>query len=423
MSLIDIFSQLFQAAFGRRSFLTPVAKKFVLLAFLIPTLVWSNNVVIIIIDGARYSETFGDVNRTYIPRMNQLAQEGSYLDHFYNDSLTYTSRAIPALWCGTWTPVRDTVYNGSATNYAVKPTIFEYFRKQTSAPAEQAYYVLKYVSSLWLPSFQADYGPQYWPTFISQGSTDDDVLDQTLAVLNNHHPQLLWVYLADVDHGGHSGNWQEYTEAIQKADSIVGIIWDTIQSDSIYANNTTMFVTNDHGRHDDQHGGFQGHGDGCDGCRHIMFLACGPDIRRDFMATQYHRIPDLAVTALSLFDIVPEFATGAKIDELFITIATQTESIPPIPEEFALLQNYPNPFNPVTTIKYNIPEGSAVSLIVYDITGRQVIILADNYQDAGYKSVQWDGRNSSGQLVSTGIYLYRVAAGASTDIRKMLFLH
>ena len=64
-----------------------------------------------------------------------------------------------------------------------------------------------------------------------------------------------------------------------------------------------------------------------------------------------------------------------------------------------------------------------MSLIVYDITGRQVIILADKYQDAGYKSVQWDGRNSSGQLVSTGIYLYVVETGEYTDIRKMLFLH
>ncbi len=147
--------------------------------------------------------------------MWRVADQGTRLTHFYNDSLTYTSRAIPALWCGTWTEVRDTLYEGSYTKYAVKPTIFEYVCKQKNLPAGQFYYVIKYLPNLWLPSFDPDYGPDYWPLYHSIGSTDAEVAAQASWVMQMHHPQFMWVYLADVDGAGHSGNWQNYVAAIQ----------------------------------------------------------------------------------------------------------------------------------------------------------------------------------------------------------------
>jgi hypothetical protein len=249
--------------------------------------VFAQNVVVVIIDGARYSETFGDTARTYIPRMGQLALEGAYIDPFYNDNFTYTSRAIPALWCGSWTDIEYLDYEGISTLATIQPTLFEYYRKQKAAPAEQCYYVIKFITSLWLPSFHQEYGPPYWPIYHSTGSTDEDVLTEALWVMETHHPQYLWVYLADVDTYGHSGNWANYTGAIRTADSAVAVIWDAIQTDSLYADNTTLLVTNDHGRHDDAHGGFRGHGDGCDGCRQIMFLALGPRIRPNFVLCRY----------------------------------------------------------------------------------------------------------------------------------------
>lgn len=104
-------------------------KKAIFLIFIIffTNIIFSQNVVIVIIDGARYTETFGDPNHEFIPKMANLAQAGTINDEFYNDGITYTSRAVPALWCGTWTDVRDTVYNGKSTQYAVSPSIFEYF--------------------------------------------------------------------------------------------------------------------------------------------------------------------------------------------------------------------------------------------------------------------------------------------------------
>ena len=113
-----------------------------------------------------------------------------------------------------------------------------------------------------------------------------------------------------MDHEGHSGDWESYTTAIHKADSIVGFLWEKLQADTFYQNSTTLFVTNDHGRHDDQHGEFSGHGCGCEGCRHIMFLALGPNVKNNFISTQYRRTPDLAVTVSEIFDADPTEATG-----------------------------------------------------------------------------------------------------------------
>jgi hypothetical protein len=384
--------------------------------------VFAQNVVVVVIDGARYSETFGDTDRTYIPQMGQLALEGAYLGPFYNDNHTYTSRAIPALWCGSWTEVEYVVYEGISTQAAIQPTLFEYYRRQKAAPADQCYYVLKYISDLWLPSFHQDYGPSYWPTYHSVGQTDDDVLTEALWVMDTHHPQYLWVYLADVDSRGHSGNWANYTSAIRKADSAVAVIWDAIQTDSLYANNTTLLVTNDHGRHDDAHGGFSGHGDGCDGCRQIMFLALGPRIRTNFVSTQYHTTPDFAVTAAALLEVDPEYATGEVIDEIFLPLQNEDHLRSDAPERFRLFQNHPNPFNSTTVIRYDVAELTSGRLIIYNTLGREIARIAQGPFTEGVHSIGWDGKDGLGRDIPAGIYLLRLTTPGYSRTIKMLYL-
>ena len=89
---------------------------------------------------------------------------------------------------------------------------------------------------------------------------------------------------------------------------------------------------------------------------------------------------------------------------------------------FTLYPAFPNPFNPITTINYDLPENVNVSLIIYDIRGRRVIQLANEYQQAGPKSIRWNGRNTSGQLVSAGMYFYAIEAGKHTAIKKMVLM-
>ena len=85
-----------------------------------------------------------------------------------------------------------------------------------------------------------------------------------------------------------------------------------------------------------------------------------------------------------------------------------------LPEEFVLEQNYPNPFNPSTTIRYQLPEGGHVSIKIYDILGRDLSTLIDEYQPAQMYSITWNGTNRSGKSVAGGTYIYRMIVETSS---------
>jgi hypothetical protein len=95
---------------------------------------------------------------------------------------------------------------------------------------------------------------------------------------------------------------------------------------------------------------------------------------------------------------------------------------PILPGTLSLSQNYPNPFNPSTSITYSIPTKSHVELTVFDITGARVTTLVSADKSAGTYRVVFDGRDDSGQLVSTGTYFYLLKAGDRTMSKKMVFL-
>ncbi|MBI3111113.1 MAG: choice-of-anchor D domain-containing protein [Ignavibacteriales bacterium] len=94
-----------------------------------------------------------------------------------------------------------------------------------------------------------------------------------------------------------------------------------------------------------------------------------------------------------------------------------------VPLTFSLSQNYPNPFNPTTNINFSLPERLPVDLRVYDLLGREVVVLLNGEdRNPGRHTVRWDGRNSFGQSVSTGVYFYRIVAGGYVQSKKMVLL-
>lgn len=93
-----------------------------------------------------------------------------------------------------------------------------------------------------------------------------------------------------------------------------------------------------------------------------------------------------------------------------------------VPQEYVLFQNSPNPFNPATTIRYQLPKPELVTLKIYDVLGREVAVLVNEFQSAGVQTVVWDGRNHYGNVVSSGIYLYQLQAGEYAQSRKMLLV-
>ena len=93
-----------------------------------------------------------------------------------------------------------------------------------------------------------------------------------------------------------------------------------------------------------------------------------------------------------------------------------------LPLTYALHQNYPNPFNPQTVIQYALPRACEVQITIYNMLGQKVKTLVDGYQDAGYKRVEWNGRNGRGEEIASGIYFYRIKAGDFVDSKKMVIL-
>jgi len=87
------------------------------------------------------------------------------------------------------------------------------------------------------------------------------------------------------------------------------------------------------------------------------------------------------------------------------------------PKNFAVKQNYPNPFNPTTVIQYAVPKESEVSLVIYDILGKEVVTLVNGRKSAGRYSVNFNALN-----LPSGIYFYRLQAGDFSETKKMALL-
>ena len=85
-------------------------------------------------------------------------------------------------------------------------------------------------------------------------------------------------------------------------------------------------------------------------------------------------------------------------------------------------QNYPNPFNPITTIDYQIPIRSRVSLKIFDVSGKLVRTLVDEYEGAGSHDALWDGKDSFGKAVASSIYFYELRAGSYRETKRMVLL-
>jgi hypothetical protein len=92
------------------------------------------------------------------------------------------------------------------------------------------------------------------------------------------------------------------------------------------------------------------------------------------------------------------------------------------PKDYKLYDNFPNPFNPTTKIAFELPKASHVKLMIYDVVGREVAQLADADYPAGYAELTWNGLNKNGNLVSSGVYLYRVSTDKWSKVKKMMVL-
>jgi hypothetical protein len=95
---------------------------------------------------------------------------------------------------------------------------------------------------------------------------------------------------------------------------------------------------------------------------------------------------------------------------------------PKAPEATYLSQNYPNPFNPATRIEFGLRESARVSLRIYDAAGRLLRVVSEERLSPGRYARMWDGKDTRGVSVASGIYFYRLDAGSFTQTKKMVLL-
>jgi hypothetical protein len=134
-------------------------------------------------------------------------------------------------------------------------------------------------------------------------------------------------------------------------------------------------------------------------------------------------------TAQGAVNIPPGTYTVDNVN--FVLLSSGALSVGPepiVPAKFSLGQNYPNPFNPTTLITYDLPANSVVSLKVFNLLGQEIATLVEREVGAGRQTAAWDGRDSAGKMISSGIYFYRLKAAPVvggkefSQIRKMVLL-
>lgn len=283
----------------------------------------TERVIVLVIDGPRYSETWGDKTHQYIPHhANDMAETGIMCTNFYNDGYTYTTSGHAALCTG----VRQELENSKGTDLPQQPSIFQYYLKQSGQSTSKAWLITSKDKLFILgncndPKWHNQFNPSSscGNNGMLTGYTNDSVtFKRVMNVLKKDQPNLLLVNFKEPDGAGHANNWPEYLKGIRVTDSLVWEVWKFIQTDPYYKDKTALFITNDHGRHlDGWKDGFVSHGDECDGCRHINLFAFGPDFKRNFILNKHYVQVDIPSTVAELLGFPLPYAQGRVMKKLF----------------------------------------------------------------------------------------------------------
>ena len=289
--------------------------------FLTPTYK-TKNVVILVIDGPRYSETWGSTTRSLIPVLNRkLAPLGVVSTTFFNLGETFTNPGHTAITTGNYQKMRN---NG--TELPDFPSIFQHWSHKYSKEKDAAYIIAsKDKLEILADTNEAAWKGEYRPATdcgkdgLGNGYRSDAITYRnTFEILSEKHPGLVLINLKSPDSFGHANDWENYLSAISNSDRFLGELWDFLQNDPFYSQKTTLFMTNDHGRHGDgNQNGFVSHGDGCPECRHLNFLAIGPDFKKnEVLAIERSQI-DIPATVAELLHFEMPFGKGEVMHELF----------------------------------------------------------------------------------------------------------
>ena len=421
----------------------------------------AGHVVLVVIDGPRHTEFLDEPG---MPRAQvlgtQLAPAGARITDYQNQNQTVTMVGHGTLVTGT-----EQALPNDGSQRPNRPTLFELIRKERGLP-QTAVRLVAGKDKIGAVSYSTDpaYGSPY-------GATVDAVFRQdpatyaaaVSAITADPRPVFTMINFASVDYAGHAAVWANYLAALAQADSLVGELWAVIQADSVLGGDTDLFVVADHGRHDDAHGGFANHGDGCVGCRALPFVAIGPDIRTGVVSGQARVQEDVAPTIAAILGLTAPPMEGWVMEEILVSGQVGVgDDVRPRP----VLRARPNPFRGEVTVEGDLfgsreapssvaggagagsvsrgmsggvgaglgsgeaPgedgrgfDGGTESLLdilsvdVFRVDGRRVL----SPRPVDVWPWRWNGRDDAGRAVPAGVYWIRVRSpeGDSDSVRAV----
>lgn len=279
-------------------------------------------VVVIVIDGPRYSETWGDSSHSLIPKMVKMSREGVIFTNFRNDRYTYTSSGHTQLTTGH----AQVLENVKGTQLPDFPSYMQYYLQKTGKDSTATFLItskdkLAILGNCYDSSYHNQYMPATncgnagWGTGYRQDSITCRIV---LATLDQQNPDLVLVNFREPDWSGHRCDWEGYLKGIRDTDSLAYELFKFINSNKHYRGKTSFFITNDHGRHlEGVKEGFCEHDDDCEGCQHINLFAFGPDFKKGIIETGYYNQMDLTATIAELLQIQMPHCKGKVIKVLF----------------------------------------------------------------------------------------------------------
>ena len=264
-------------------------------------------VFILVIDGPRYSETYGEPTCKYSPLLcDSLKKEGTFYAQFKNNGPTFTVPGHTAIVTGTYQRISN-----AGTALPKQPNIFQYFLKNTGLDSTAAYVVAsKGKLDVLVNTSQKKWHNQYIASTycgpngngLGYGRDDKTFAKVTELVKSENPPQLMLINLLAVDVYGHANNWDKYLESITQSDKYAAQLWHMIQQNPVLKDQTTLMITNDHGRHlDGVRSGFVNHGCWCEGCRHISLLVLGPDTPKGKIVNEEAEMIDISKTIAEIY--------------------------------------------------------------------------------------------------------------------------
>jgi hypothetical protein len=296
----------------------------------------ARNLFIIVMNGVRYNDAFGDKNHLYIDNIwNKLRPLGTICTKFENRELTLPIPAQMSLLTGVWHVFKNPF---SETIRPTFPTLFEYWNSARKDSGNFCYFASSRPNfEILTSSNYTGFGAKYAPVFEADKEekvNENAIYEKALPHIMEKHPSFVYISLGagggtetpekelnaicpskgQVDACGGAAGLNAYYESIILMDQIAFDLWDRIQKVDVYKDKTVLLVLSSHGRHTDD---YHVYGDKCRGCTQLYLLAIGPGIKKNFVSDKVRTLIDICKTAGALLNIPSPYAKGDVMKELF----------------------------------------------------------------------------------------------------------